>query len=348
MPNSIDNLHSRTEKSIAVIIPSYKVKKHILDVISRIGPEVSRIYVVDDACPEQSGRWVEQHSTDLRTHVLYNEKNSGVGGAMKTGYIKAIQDGIDIAVKIDGDGQMAPELINLFVKPIINGTADYTKGNRFFDLENINRMPRIRIIGNAILSFLSKLSSGYWQTFDPTNGFTAIHTEVLRHIPLKKISNRYFFESDMLFRLNLVQAKVVDIPMDALYADETSGLEIKKILGEFLTKHTRNFIKRIFYNYFLRNFSAASIELVAAIILTIFGAVFGVVNWVAAAKLGISSSAGTVMISAMPIIIGIQLLLSFLSYDIQSTPSTSLWPRLDSRKARHQISNRTDEAENHA
>ena len=327
---------------IAVVIASYKVKKHILDVISRVGPEVTKIYVVDDACPEQSGQWVEQHSKDRRVRVLYNEKNSGVGGAMKTGYIQAIHDEMDIAVKIDGDGQMAPELISLFVKPIINGTADYTKGNRFFDLENLHRMPRIRILGNAILSFLSKLSSGYWQTFDPTNGFTAIHTEVLRHVPLKKISNRYFFESDMLFRLNLIQAKVVDIPMDALYADETSGLEIKKILGEFLAKHTKNFIKRIFYNYFLRNFSAASIELIAALALTMFGVVYGAIHWITAAKLGVSSSAGTVMLSAMPIIIGIQLLLSFLSYDIQSTPSTSLWPRLEGRKATQQTNGRSE------
>ena len=316
---------------ISVVIPSYKVKKHILDVIQRIGPEVCQIYVVDDACPEKSGKWVEEKSLDKRVKVIYHSENLGVGGAVKTGYMHSIEDAMDVAIKIDGDGQMAPELIQAFIEPIIQGKADYTKGNRFFDLENIQRMPKVRIFGNAILSFLSKFSSGYWQTFDPTNGFTAIHTSALQHLPLKKISNRYFFESDMLFRLNLIQAKVVDIPMDAHYADETSGLQIKKILGEFIAKHSSNFVKRIFYNYFLRNFSIASIELITSIALILFGMVYGAINWLISAKTGITSTAGTVMLSAMPIIIGIQLQLSFLSYDIQSTPGEAVWPNLSRR-----------------
>src|SRR5690606_32001950 len=151
--------------------------------------------------------------TDPRVRVIRHASNLGVGGAVITGYQAAIADGMDILVKLDGDGQMDASLIPDFIEPIINGEADYTKGNRFFDLEELRSMPRIRLIGNAVLSFMTKFSSGYWNLFDPTNGFTALHADVARYLPLSKISKRYFFESDMLFRLNTLRAVVHDIPM---------------------------------------------------------------------------------------------------------------------------------------
>lgn len=152
---------------IAVVIPSYKVTKHVLNVIAAIGNEVWRIYVIDDACPDNSGKLVEAQCTDPRVSVIYNECNSGVGGAVMAGYRAAIADGAGIIVKIDGDEQMDPSLIPFFVEPIIKGEADYTKGNRFFYLEEIRAMPRIRLFGNAILSFMAKLSSGYWDVLVP-------------------------------------------------------------------------------------------------------------------------------------------------------------------------------------
>jgi len=152
-----------------------------------------------------------------------------------SGYQAAISDRVDVVVKIDGDGQMAPELLPKFVAPIAVHDADYTKGNRFYDLANINRMPAVRILGNAVLSFLSKLSTGYWDIFDPTNGYTAIHARVLKSLPLDRISPGYFFETDMLFRMNTVRAVVVDVPMDAVYEGGSSNLRISRILGEFMT-----------------------------------------------------------------------------------------------------------------
>ncbi len=151
-------------------------------------------------------------------------------------------------MKIDGDGQMDPSLIPVFVFPIAAGEADYAKGNRFFDLETIRIMPKVRLFGNAVLSFMCKLSSGYWNLFDPTNGYTAIHADVARRLPFDKISRRYFFETDMLFRLNTLRAVVVDVPMEAKYGNEESNLKISRIVGEFFAKHVRNFLKRIFYN----------------------------------------------------------------------------------------------------
>ena len=252
---------------IAVVIPCYKVRCQILEVIEKIGEEVRSIYVVDDASPDEVGQYVSTHCSDSRVNVITNQKNLGVGGAVLTGYQKALSDGADIIVKIDGDGQMDPALIPNFVAPIIFGRADYTKGNRFFDLVGLRGMPPIRIFGNAILSFLTKISSGYWNIFDPTNGYTAIHAEVANHLPFEKINFRYFFESDILFRLNILRAVVVDIPMDSRYGNEVSSLKIKKIIFQFLTNHTINFVKRIFYNYYLRDLSLASIELPLGIFL---------------------------------------------------------------------------------
>jgi dolichol-phosphate mannosyltransferase len=229
-------------------------------------------------------------------------------------------DGAKIIVKIDGDGQMAPELISYFVSPIINGRADYTKGNRFYDLKNISNMPGIRIFGNAVLSFMAKLSTGYWDIFDPTNGFTAIHADIAAHLPMDKISKRYFFETDMLFRLNIVRAAVIDIPMDANYGHEVSNLNIRSVFGEFLVKNFRNFAKRIFYNYFLRDMSIASIELVGGLSLLLFGVVFGSFHWAFLSSNDVPAPAATVMLAALPIVLGLQLLLAFLGYDIASMP----------------------------
>lgn len=305
---------------VAVVIPSYKVKAHILGVIKSIGSEIQTIYVVDDCCPEGSGDFVELHNQDSRVVVLRNPENQGVGGAVMTGYQAALADGVDIVVKIDGDGQMDPTLIESFISPILLGDADYTKGNRFYDLEKISAMPKMRLFGNAVLSFMTKLSSGYWDLFDPTNGFTAIHTDVVRHLPFNRISRRYFFETDMLFRLNTLRAVVVDIPMDAKYEDEVSNLKISKVVGEFLFKHIRNFGKRIFYNYYLRGMSLASLELPIALVLLVWGGGFGISHWIESMNTDIPTPAGTVMLSALPVIIGVQLLLAFIGHDIASGP----------------------------
>ena len=305
---------------IAVVIPSYRVITHILGVIEGIGPEVWRIYVVDDKCPDGSGNYVEANCKDSRVVVLRNETNQGVGGAVMTGYRAAIADGADVIVKVDGDGQMDPRLIPNFIEPILAGGADYTKGNRFFDLEEIRAMPKIRLFGNAVLSFMTKLSSGYWDLFDPTNGYTAIHADVARHLPFEKISRRYFFETDMLFRLNTLRAVVVDVSMDAKYGDEESNLKISKIIGEFLVKHVRNFSKRIFYNYYLRDMSLASIELPMGVFLFISGCSFGAYHWLNSLQEGVATSAGTVMLAALPILMGTQLILAFLGYDIANVP----------------------------
>jgi len=313
-----------TKKSIAVVIPCYRVRDHVLDVISSIGPEVSQIICVDDACPDRSGDFIESEVADPRVKVLRHEQNKGVGGAVLTGYQAAIDSGATVIVKLDGDGQMDPGLVPKFVEPVLSGEADYTKGNRFFNPSDVKSMPFVRLFGNAAVSFLSKISSGYWTIFDPTNGFTAIHADVARHLPLDAVAKRYFFESDMLFHLGGLRASVKDIPMTAKYGDEESGLSIPKIIGPFLGKYAGNFVKRIFLNYLIRDFNVGSVELLAGLAMFLFGSFFGVAKWVENMEAGTLASAGTVMLAGLPVMVGLQLLIGFLNYDIANTPSSPI------------------------
>lgn len=319
---------SRLDQSLAVVIPSYRVTAHVLDVIARIGPEVAMIFVVDDACPDGSGSFVEQNCSDSRVRVIRHDQNRGVGGATITGYRAALEAGADIMVKIDGDGQMDPALISRIARPVMARQADYAKGNRFHSLWNVRRMPRIRLYGNAGLSFMTKLSSGYWGVFDPTNGYTAIHAAALEHIEFANVSERYFFETDMLINLGNARAVVADVPMEAVYGDEESNLHIGKELWPFLRTHLREMSKRIFYTYFLRDFSPASLQLLFGTLFLLFGTIYGSLEWYFSVSSGHVASTGTVMIAVLPIILGVQFLLNFLSFDMANEPRVPIQPPL--------------------
>ncbi|HXT70250.1 MAG TPA: glycosyltransferase family 2 protein [Vicinamibacterales bacterium] len=317
---------------VAVVIPCYKVRDLVPGVIGAIDRDVWRIYVVDDKCPQETGRYVEQRAGDDRVRVIYNPVNLGVGGAVMAGYRAAIVDGADIIVKLDGDGQMDPALIPYFVAPILRREADYTKGNRFYDLAQIGRMPRLRVVGNGVLSVLAKLSTGYWDLFDPTNGFTAIHARMAALLPLERISRRFFFETDMLFRLNTFRAVVVDVPMDARYGDEVSNLRISSIVFEFAGKHFANFLRRIGYNYFLRDVSLASLELLAGTGLLAFGMTFGGWHWRQSLAAGVATPVGTIMIATVAVVSGLQFLLAFFGHDIASVPKRPVHPLAPARR----------------
>ena len=198
------------------------------------------------------------------------------------------------------------------------------KGNRFFNPTDLASMPATRLFGNAVLSFLAKMSTGYWSIMDPTNGLTAISASVLRLLPLDKLSQGYFFETDILFRLNTFRAVVLDYPMRARYSDEESSLRIPRILPQFVLGHVRNTVRRIVYGYFLRGFSIASIQLLLSIPLVGFGTIFGLYHWIVNTTHGSITPPGTVMVAALPVIIGVQLLLSFIGHDIQSEPRVPL------------------------
>jgi dolichol-phosphate mannosyltransferase len=319
---------------VAVVVPCYRVSRHILALLAAIGPEATRIYVVDDSCPEGSGELVERECADPRVAVLRHPENRGVGGAMITGFRRALADGADIVVKLDGDGQMDPALLPHFVGPIAWGQADYVKGNRFFNIEDVKNMPKGRIAGNVALSFITKLSSGYWSLFDPNNGYVAIDARVLARMPLDKLAERYFFESDMLFRLNTVRARVLDLPMQAVYGDEASSLSPIRSIPTFLGRHAANFGKRIVYNYFLRDFSLATLELVFGTALLLFGIFFGACTWIENGLADRITTSGTVMVAVLPIMTGLQLLLAFVGFDMANVPGEPVGPLLPKVGAR--------------
>ena len=314
-------MESSDNLSVAVVLPCYKVADSILDVLQLIPDFVRHIVVVDDACPQSSGEVVRTNSKDNRVSVVTNAVNQGVGGAMIAGYKWVLENtDADIVVKVDGDGQMDPRKIPALISPIASKEADYTKGNRFDSLEDLEQMPRIRIFGNAVLSIFSKFSSGYWNITDPTNGFTAIHTSVLQRVRLEKLRKGFFFESDMLFRLAIIRAVVIDVPMSAQYGLEKSNLNIRKVIREFPQRHFVNLLKRTFYNYYLREWTVASFELPLGLILFLWGLGFGITSWISASAAGVPATTGQVMLSAVPVILGFQLMLAFLNYDVSSVP----------------------------
>jgi len=301
--------------TVCVVIPTFKVSEQIISVVNSIGPEVSKIIVVDDACPESSGRLLQEALSDPRLEIIYHKSNKGVGGAVKTGYARALELEYQIIIKIDGDGQMDTSKITDLIEPILANQADYSKGNRFFEIDAVQQMPKIRIVGNLALTFMTKFSTGHWHIFDPNNGFTAIRGTTLKKLKLNKIDDGYFFESDMLFRLNLVQARVSDVPLPAIYGNEKSNLNVKRVLVEFPVKHIRNYLKRIAYTYYLRDFNLASIELPLGIALTGFGLTLGAYSWIHGIITKAPTATGTLVLIAMSFLAGLQLILAFLSYD---------------------------------
>lgn len=312
---------------VTVVIPCFRVRQQILDVLARMGPEVARIFVVDDACPEGTADLVERDCRDTRVVVVRHSENQGVGGALVTGYRAALGDGAEIVVKVDGDGQMDPAFIPTLIRSIVAGRADYAKGNRFYDLELLRAMPRVRLFGNALLSLVSKVASGYWDVMDPTNGYTAIHRTALAELPLDKLDRGYFFESDMLFRLYTIRAVVRDVPMPATYAGETSSLRIGRVAASFPLKYLRAATKRFFYSYFLRDFNAATVQFLFAVGIGVPAAWFGVAKWIESNHSGVPATPGAVMLAALPILVAIQLLLAALHFDIQNIPREPLQRR---------------------
>lgn len=314
--------------AVAVVIPCYKERSRILDVLSEIGPTAKWIFVVDDLCPENTGDFVSENTDDPRITVIRNKTNMGVGGATLAGYKSAIATGADIIVKIDGDGQMNPMLLPEIIDPIATGRADYAKGNRLHRADAARGMPFVRLFGNIALTFMSKISSGYWNVMDPTNGYTAIHGRVANELVDLDIAPGYFFESDLLFRLGGLNAVVEDVPMQARYGNEESSLSIRRVFLKFLFGHTRNSYRRIFDTYFVRDPGIATLELVFGKLLLLFGMVFGGWHWFKSVDTGVPATAGTVILAALPIILGVQFLLAFIGSDTRRVPTMPIHPKL--------------------
>lgn len=310
---------------IAVVIPMYQTEREIQTVLGGIPGFVRHIIAVDDASPDSSADLVTAAAKrDRRITLIRHAKNQGVGGAMATGFKKALELKSDLVIKVDGDGQMDPGYIPALLAPLIAGEADYAKGNRFRNFPALQKMPFIRRFGNLGLSFLTKAATGYWNIFDPTNGYFAIRAEVLAQLPLDKLDKGYFFETSMLSRLYLLGACVHDVTMPARYGGETSNLSIRRVLFEFPFKLMRTLLRRIVLKYFIFDFSMTSIYLLTGVPLLLFGLIFGIVKWIQYARLGIPAPTGTVILPTLSVILAIQILLSAIEIDLNAAPRKAL------------------------
>jgi dolichol-phosphate mannosyltransferase len=306
---------------VAVVIPCYRVERQIAGVIAGLPGWVDFIVAVNDQSPDQTAS-VLAKIKDPRLCVESHAVNQGVGGAMMTGFRIALAKGAEVIVKVDGDGQMDPQHLPALVAPLVRGEADFTKGNRWADLRALRSMPAIRLIGNTGLGFLVRLSSGYWSMFDPVNGYIAIRRDVLSMIQ-RPLPKRYFFESGLLIELGILRALVQDVPMPARYGDEHSSLSITRTLFGFPPRLAKGLLRRLLWRYFVYDFTVVSLLLLVGLPLFLFGSVFGLWTW---ASLGSEAfaSAGQVMLAAMPIILGFQLLLQALVLDVSNVPRKPL------------------------
>ncbi len=307
--------------TITVIIPCYNVAAHIEEVINNLPSSVTWIIVVNDCSKDDTGKKLgELLEKNRKLIVINHEVNQGVGGAMLTGFKKSIELNSDITIKMDGDNQMDSSYIPELIKPILENKADYAKGNRFRDLKALKQMPVIRRIGNLGLSFCIKAASGYWNIFDPNNGFIAINNNILRTLNIHKIHKRYFFESSMLIELYHADAVIQEIPMKAKYGNEVSHLSLTRTLLGFPPKLVKAFIRRIILKYFLFDFNIASVYILFGLPLFLAGMIYGIINFLKYTSSHVPAPTGTVVIPTLLIILGFQLLLSAANYDITNFP----------------------------
>ena len=310
---------------IAAVVPAYRVEREIEAVLRSLPRYLKPIIVVDDASPDgTAGRVAALAKRDRRLMLIRHDRNRGVGAAMITGFGQALELGAQVVVKVDGDGQMDTANLPDLLQPLIQGQADYTKGNRFRDFTALRHMPLIRRIGNMGLGFLAKAATGYWNLFDPTNGFLAIRAEALTQLPFDQVDHGYFFEISMLSNLYLLGAVVQDIPMPARYRGEVSNLAVHRVLFEFPGKLFGTFLRRAVLKNFIYDFSMISVYLLTGFPLLLFGLVFGGYEWIRYLQLGTAAPTGTVMLPTLTVLLGIQLLLSAIESDLRSVPKQPL------------------------
>ena len=301
----------------AVVIPCYKVEEKILSVIHNIPDCVDFIIAVDDCSPDSTYAILQTEAeTNPRLTIVHHSKNQGVGGSMVSGFKKALELKADIIVKLDGDGQMNSDYIPKMLQILSNESYDYVKGNRFFNRPNINKMPVIRRIGNMGMGFFIKMASGYWHISDPANGYFAVRRETLQRINLRNLAKRFFFESSLLIELYYTGARIRDISMPAIYGSEKSNLSIVKTLLTFPPKLMKAHIKRILLRYFIYDFNINSLYILTGFPLFLFGLIFGICKWVHFAHLGVAAPTGTVMIAVLGLVLGFQIILASIQYDL--------------------------------
>ncbi len=304
---------------VHVVIPAYNVAPHLGVVLRGIPAFVDTVTVVDDGSTDDTAE-AAKNVGDPRVTVLGSPTNEGVGGAMARGFEHALAQGDGIIVKMDGDGQMDPADLPRLLEPLVDGRCDYAKGNRFLRSRELDIMPKARLAGNFVLTFLTKLASGYWNVFDPQNGYLAITSGTLRLLDLGRLSRRYFFENDMLINLNIFDARVCDVAMPSRYGTERSSMRLGRILCSFPFHLFRGYWHRFYRKHVLRDFSPVALFMLTGLPLLAWGTGFGLYTWGQSWLQNQFASTGTVMLSVLPFLVGFELVLQALVLEIRDTP----------------------------
>jgi len=304
-------------KSVAVVVPAYREEALIATTLGSIPAFVDRVYVVDDGSPDETAERARA-VVDSRVTVVVHERNSGVGGAIVTGYQRALADGVDVTCVMAGDNQMDPTDLEHLVQPVARGEVDYAKANRLFTGEAWQVIPRHRYIGNAILSLLTKIASGYWHVADSQSGYTAISRELLAQLDLERIYRGYGFPNDMLVHLNVWNARVRDIPARPVYGvGERSGIKIRRVVPRISWLLLKGFLWRLREKYVIRDFHPLVFFYTLGFVMTLVGLALGIVETVLRIA-GNAVSVGTVVLVALLLIAGSQFTLFAMWFDMES------------------------------
>lgn len=304
---------------VAAVVPAHNEAAHVAGVLRRMPDYVDLIVVVDDGSRDATAE-TARGVGDPRVEIIRHARPQGVGGATIAGMQLAVERGADVIAKVDGDGQMDPQLLSALLDPLATGGYGYSKGNRFLRPEALRQMPRLRLVGNFLLTFFTKLASGYWRVFDPQNGYVAIRAGVVEQLDLAHLARGFFFENDMLVHLNILDVPVKDVPMPAFYGDEESKMRIGRVLVTFPPHLFRRFWYRIYEKYVLRDFSPIGLFWCVGAALMVGGAAFGLATWAHSIASGRAATTGTVMLSVLPFLIGFELVLQAIILEIRESP----------------------------
>jgi len=310
-------------KTIGVVVPAYNEELLIEDTLSSIPEFVDRIFIVNDGSIDRTQKVVEEIArTDARIVPIRHDKNQGVGAAIASGYKQSCDESINITVVMDGDNQMDPQVMPSLIDPIIQNRADYTKGNRLLSPEYRRGMRTWRFIGNTILTFMTKFSSGYWNLMDPQNGYTAISLRALERINLDRIYPHYGYLNDLLVKLNVFGFRVMNIEMPARYGREKSKVRYARYIRTVSFVLIKDFFYRLKMKYVVLSFHPLVIFYLFGFFMTLFGLIAAMytIYWVYILG-GALFIRG--VLSLLLCAIGLQFLSFALLFDIQESRGLS-------------------------
>lgn len=299
---------------IGVVVPAYNEERLIGRTLETMPDFVDRVFVVDDASTDRTSE-VARAVADPRVTVVRHDANTGVGGAIITGHRQVLAEDLDVSVVMAGDAQMDPDRLPALLDPIVHDGVQFAKANRFYASGSTAGMPRHRVLGNIVLSVMTKFASGYYHLFDPQNGYTALHRDALERLDLDAIAANYSFENSLLIHLNILRVRARDVPIPARYGDEVSTLRVSRVVPMLLRTLVAGFWMRVWRKYVFPSLEPFALLFFPGLLLTGLGLAAALVITVLAVN-DVTATPATVMISIAPLLAGIQLLVSALNLDI--------------------------------